>query len=118
MKLNLDPKKNSNLVGEALRDAFFNQEKGFGCYSTFELLPDVEKLPNEPVLDNEDEDELDIFEFEYVVAKKIIEGQEVIMKYYWEGDGTLEFHFNGGMLYNTDCKKDYTWEFVSDEIDD
>jgi hypothetical protein len=34
------------------------------------------------------------------------------MKYYWDGDGQLEFHFpDGSILMNTDCKKDYRWEY-------
>ncbi len=36
-------------------------------------------------------------------------------RWVWDGDGVLEFIFpNGGMLSNTDCKKDYRWEYSGD----
>jgi len=120
MNLNIDPKKNPNMVGEFLRNAFFKEEyetflgkkyRKTGCYSVFELADDVVELPGEPIDKEYPEDG------NYHVSKKMINGQEVIMKYYWDGDGVLEFHFSdGSILGNDDCKKDYNWEYFNDGL--
>jgi len=103
------PDTNPNELGESLRNAFFNQnENNFGCYSTFELREDVEELPEEIV-------ELSFYNTYTVPVRcfsKLVDNKKVIMKYWWDGDGTLEFHFeDGSYLYNGDCKKDYVWEY-------
>jgi hypothetical protein len=120
MNLNIDPKKNPNIIGELLRDTFFKEEyetcgnqkyRKVGCYSIFELAEDVVELPEEPIDEEYPEDG------NYRVAKKIVDGQEIIMKYYWDGDGQLEFHFpDGSILANDDCKKDYTWEYFNGKL--
>lgn len=98
-------------VGEFLRDQFFVQwengkRKGTGCYSTFELQPDVTVLPKEPV-----DDDPDMY---YDVALKNVQGEQIKMRYYWDGDGLLQFIFEDGVvLENDDCKKDYGWEWSS-----
>ena len=93
--------------GEYLRKQFFlcDNKGGLGCYTSFKLAPDVVKLPDEP------DDGCD--EIIYTCAKKNIPevcSGEIVMKYYWDGDGTLMFFLpNGTILENTDCKKTRGW---------
>jgi hypothetical protein len=52
----------------------------------------------------------------YTCAKMVLPelGGEVIMKYYWDGDGFLSFILpDGKCLTNSDCKKDHVWEIWS-----
>lgn len=115
-------RQNPNLIGELLRDKFFAQDRigpnySFGCYSTFEYRKGVEILSQEPVpeyrLDEEDNEAAKLFSDEkcdyfYNVAKL----EEITCKWYWDGDGTLLFVFpDGSTLENSDCKKDYNWNF-------
>jgi hypothetical protein len=118
MKLNLNPKTNPDLLGETLRDEFFKQElkhtrygdyRQLGCYDTFELKDDVTPLPDELLDEEYPEDG------SYHVFKKMVDGQEIIMKYFWDGDGELEFFFKGGMISNDDCKKTYGWTFYDEK---
>jgi hypothetical protein len=106
-----DPKEHPNIVGELLRNEFFNQYNGkLGCYSTFDVNTDVKDLPRETVFGVDDD------EIMYNVFEKTVDGQRVVMKYYWDGDGTLEFHFeDGNFISNDDCKKDYVWEYYGAE---
>jgi len=93
-----------NVIGEHLRDEFFDGERG--CYYTFDLKNDVTELPNE-LVDSEDDS------LEYNVSQKNINNENIVMKYYWDGDGCLEFHWSDGtVLINTDCKKDHGWRFT------
>jgi len=110
MKFKISPKTHPNIVGEYLRDQFFDQSNDLrGCYSTFELMPDVIQLDEERVLDCEDGT------YFYQVSQKLIGNKIVWMKYYWDGDGVLEFHFeNGSKLINNDCKKDYVWQYYKE----
>ena len=118
MKLNINPKTNPDILGETLRDEFFKQElkhtrhgdyRQLGCYDTFELKDDVTPLPDELLDEEYPEDGI------YHVFKKTIDGQEIIMKYFWDGDGELEFFFKGGMISNDDCKKTYGWTFYDEK---
>lgn len=106
------PEAHPDELGEALRNEFFNQDTGnFGCYSTFELRDGIEELPQE-LFDHDWGD----YKIKINVFRKIIDRKKVIMKYWWDGDGTLEFHFeDGSYLYNGDCKKDYVWEYHTKE---
>ena len=96
---------NPNLIGEILREKFFhqNREKGLlGCYSTFELNPNVIKLPDEINFDYGDENGVKV---------AVCQLDDIIMKYFWDGDGNLTFYFpDGTIINNDDCKKDYNWE--------
>ena len=117
-KIDASPKDNPNMIGELLRNEFFKEEyetylgkkyRKTGCYSTFNLAEGVEELPGEPVDPNYPADGT------YTVSQKIIDGKKIVMKYWWDGDGTLEFHFeDGSLLCNGDCKKDYVWEYYSE----
>ena len=98
-------------LGEHFRDQFFVQydgEKylGKGCYSQFDVHPDVVELETIPV--DPEYPDLD----KWIRYQKEINGEIVLMRYYWDGDGCLEFHFeDGSFIRNNDCKKDYNWEW-------
>lgn len=96
--------QDANIVGELLRDKFFNQDREngkFGCYSTFELNNGVVKLPDEM---NE----------EFVVKVICAKLDDIVMKYWWEHDGDLSFYFlNGEILNNSDAKKSHGWQWLS-----
>ena len=87
-----------NALGETLRAIFFNQSGGLGCYESFKLNEGVEQLPNEV------EDEIT-----YTCAS----WNGIKMRYYWDGDGYLEFILDEEerAIYNTDCKKDCNWDY-------
>ena len=92
-----------NLLGEFLRNYFFDQSKGTGCYSTFELNSEVKELPQENI---EDWDDVFNPNVKYTVASR----EGIIMRYYWDGDGYLEFILpNDKIIFNSDCKKDHGW---------
>lgn len=104
MKFNitLDTDNYPEFFGEYLRNEFFDQSKGFGCYSTFETRSGVIRLS-----DQYDPEE----EITWQCFRKTINDVDVDMKYYWDGDGTLCFNFpDGSGLFNNDCKKSSTWE--------
>ena len=82
----LNSEKGINLLGEVLRNHFFDQSKGYGCYSSFDLNKEVEQLPEEPVYFDPN-NQAEGIEFTYTCAKR----DNIIMKYYWDGDGYLQF---------------------------
>ena len=101
-------------LGEFLRKQTFVGD-GMGCYSTFELreykIGDSistfkEKKPTKKILDamgfvGKPEGRVYCYDWEgFVVA------------WYWDGDGTLLFAFDGRMIVNTDCKKTYGWKEI------
>lgn len=103
------PNADPDVVGEYLRDIFFDQDKGYGCYSTFEFRQGVKSLPDEDLVyrDGWMDDRTKWTCAEYGGIK---------MRYFWDGDGTLEFHLPDGRIYqNTDCKKARYWELVGPE---
>ena len=108
LTVTINPETAPNAVGELLRAQFFgvSSEEGLGCYTHFEWAKDVKPLPNEVV----DEDD------EFPMSWKRGMLDDIECRWYWDGDGTLEFLFSdGSVLYNTDCKKDYRWEYISGE---
>jgi hypothetical protein len=99
--------KTANLAGELLRNEFFDQTKGFGCYETFDWRSDVTPLPNEIKEDGT---------YVWRKGEKEFQGTRIICAWMWDGNGTLKFHIYGKKEYiylsNTDCKKDYNWEIL------
>ncbi len=93
-------------VGELLRGRFFNTpHDGVGCYSHFDWAESVEGLPSEPVECDPLYDDGDGLAW----TRGIMDGIEC--RWYWDGDGTLEFVFpDGSFLSNDDCKKDHFWK--------
>ena len=95
----------ANSVGEFLRSQFWDQSGDkYGCYSTFTYRDGVEALPLE--VDGEGTD----WEIKWQCAR----WNGVECRWYWDGDGVLQFIFpDGSVLENSDCKKDYTWEWTA-----
>lgn len=106
MKLNIsiDPRKHPNHCGELLRGLFFAET--VGGYTCCEWDKNVKPLPKEKV---EFDDDL-----VYTCGQLTIDNHLVKCRWYWDGDGTLQFFFeDGSVLQNTDCKKDYVWKWFS-----
>lgn len=101
--------QDANIIGEILRDKFFQQDREngkFGFYSVFKYRPGVIQLSDERNLDYGYEDE-----GVRVVCAKL---DDIVMKGFWEGDGDLSFHFpNGEIVNNSDCKKSNNWHWLS-----
>jgi hypothetical protein len=112
-----------NVLGEYFRELFFKQDRThstkptLGCYNTFDLKNNVQPLDDELLDPQYPQDG------KYSVYSTLFYSPghnrsiKVIMKYYWGGDGTLEFHFKDinaeCYLLNTDCKKTNVWEWQS-----
>ena len=109
MKLTLSAIHNIDVLGELLRDLFFDQRHGVGCYETFILRDEVIQL--EPIRVEFDSN------FQWKRAYITIEGRMffgqdsdyIEMWHYWDGDGTLVLILADFVLMNVDCKKDYHW---------
>lgn len=104
------PKDNPNQVGEILRSKFFAE--GYGCYSCFDWAKDVKPLPFEYVeCDSDIEEE---YRMTYACAELTTDDTVVKCRYFWDGDGELQFIFpDGSCLINDDCKKDYRWKYYA-----
>lgn len=90
------------VVGEFLRDKFWDQSKGYGCYGSFDYNNDVIELSSFKEKHNS-------YELEWQRAK----WNDIECSWFWDGDGTIEFIFpDGSKLVNPDCKKDYEWEWI------
>lgn len=97
---------NLNGFGEAFRELFFDQKQGRGCYASFDLNSFITPLESRWA-----EDPLEWTRACYTSKNYLI---YVVMEYIWDGDGTLVFQFPNydHCLVNSDCKKDYTWEWL------
>lgn len=97
-----------NLVGEALRQRFWDRAKGFGCYENFEWASGIDPLPDVNLGWVEQE-----WACEYTWHRAYSSDLDVMCNYYWDGDGYLEFVFpDGTALVNGDCKKDHGWDIA------
>jgi len=99
-----------NTIGEYLRNVFFDQTKGKGCYDSFDVTENTLTLPTQLVDPEYDSiTTWNIFQKDVNFNDKV---EKVIMRYYWDGDGTLEFIFDdNSSVLNTDCKKTYNWKW-------
>ncbi len=100
-----------NVIGEFLRGRFFDEKikrssligeyRETGCYSTFELRPDVKPLPD-LVIGTE------------LPWTRAMSPEGIEMRYSWDGDGVLAFFIpNGPVICSADCKKDDEWESLT-----
>ena len=107
---------NPNILGELLRDWSFVEATG--CYSCFDLIEGFEE--GHP---KHKEKALEIFQSgnKCQEFKEEIENRaqvhyhpkaDLLIAWFWDGDGELYFKLNETELLNTDCKKEYTWEFL------
>lgn len=98
-----DIELDEDTAGELLRSLFFAGDGG--CYWSFDVRPGVESLPDEPL----PQDERSMPDDHWTVYRY----NGVKMRYFWDGDGTLEFKLSDGtVLHNGDCKKSYGWEYI------
>ena len=122
---------NANDFGEALRGyCFIGNNQEIGCYSTFEvnkvfkqmksgkIFQEAKKYLYEDIKPNiyhyklKEKDCYMSYEIdEGTQQMKICEPYEIVMGWTWDGDGCLYFRFNDRKVVNSDCKKDYTWEW-------
>jgi hypothetical protein len=119
-----------DFAGELLRDFVFDQSNGeTGCYSTFNLNyrafvkldkdnPKIQKF-YEYLIGKPFEGE-SYYGYVYEDMKKSVQAYEcleVIVMWYWDGDGTLLIYSKEDklMFLNEDCKKDYTWKKIEIE---
>lgn len=105
VKLTLKSIQNVDVLGELLRDLFFDQRHGIGCYETFILRDEVNPLESVRV-------EYDTC-FNWKRACLAVDNNYVEMWHYWDGDGTLAFILADSVLLNTDCKCNYDWKKIS-----
>ena len=122
-----------NLFGEALRNLCFvgnGQQKG--CYETFEVNKTFYQVTRGEILKEAKKylfQDVQSYIYHYKIEEKDCwmayddpedspkrmkwcEPHEIVMGWTWDGDGCLYFRFNDRKVVNTDCKKDYTWEWV------
>jgi hypothetical protein len=117
----------ANDIGEMLRKWAFPGD-GYGCYSTFDVRPECEEVKatkrefeflwgrpfnDEQVADSTGWLSIDAEEIDRIVWYRHPSGIE--FGWHWDGDGCLAFHVpelgSHALLRNSDCKKDYEWEF-------
>lgn len=122
-----------NQFGEALREyCFVGNCEQTGCYSTFKLIPQLKKFTKGKIYQEAKEvihPENTLFVYHLKIEEKdcwihyddpegkpnkmkMCEPIEVVCAWEWDGDGTLYFRFNNRKVINTDCKKDYVWEWI------
>ena len=104
MKIEINPKTQTNILGEFLRDLFFK--------NTFDLKDGLEKS-EEPVPEwdvDQDPPKLTYKDTEYKFTCAELNG--VKCKFYFDGDMFLSFELpTGEYLVNNDAKKDYNWRY-------
>lgn len=126
---------NANVFGELLRQFAFKEETG--CYSCFDLedgfvkvSPDSEsgvailtalELTSDDLTENltyattpREQAEISARFYEDLdkAVANLWSNGTVHLGWVWDGDGTLVVIEGGRAAINTDCKKDYTWEWV------
>lgn len=125
--------KDPNLLGEALRKTFIDDDGGRGpSAGPYKLAPEFKAVELASVLgdrivdvlvENSYCDEYDLsdakeeFLTDYPNTQVFTNG-DVHIAWYWDGDGTLLFVVPGDKIavMNEDCKKDYGWQFVYWEV--
>ena len=129
LTLTIDVEQNPDAIGEALRSLFFDEKltrgrgghrdyRETGCYSTFDWQKDVEELEQQPVVFEVDGRPEEVIMWtrgrkNIAPVPTELDLRQVECRYYWDGDGTLEFVLpDGSVLRNDDCKKDHGWAVV------
>lgn len=119
--------RNPNVFGEYVRDLAFKKknEYDFGCYSTFELengFRDIDpkstfgqKLLRMLMSDYCEEAPVEQEDIDFVLgAGKMATDGGLVVAWYWDGDGVLVVGCRDRYAINTDCKKDYNWEWIDE----
>lgn len=114
-----DHERTPNLLGEMLRAYCFLPDKqgnNFGCYDTFRLREEFRPLTS----DDNAADHLMVSlvigydDKESEKAIQVFSDGDILIAWSWyDGDGILVFHIKSAdlTLLNSDCKKDYGWDF-------
>jgi len=124
--------QNANDFGEALRGhCFIGRLSETGYYSTFRVHESFKKVTEGVIFDEAkkylyDEVKATVYHFKLeekdcylsyehdgkIEKTKVCEPFEIVMGWAWDGDGSLYFRFNDRKVVNTDCKKNYIWEWA------
>jgi len=97
--------KDIDILCEALRDISFKES--LGCYDCFDLEYGFCEVTDEELRQNfKERCDLKDITLYYNPEYNLWTG------WYWDGDGTLLFRFNGKYYMNTDCKKTCDWKEV------
>ena len=121
--VNLDTVSNANDFGEALRNyCFIGNCMDTGCYTTFKVDNIFKRITKGKIF-NEVKNNLPIEKFAtdlivyYYKRPKVLffPAIEIVIGWYWDADGCLYFRYNNRSVINTDCKCDYTWEWIKAE---
>ena len=121
--------ENANVVGEALRNYFFENEpdspwpksyKQLGCYETFRSRADADSISKRRASEMFSEysgwsevDGLNTIGYSFDVGKT-----RMYVVWAWDGDGCLIFIGPDFVLVNDDCKKTEGWYYVPREWPD
>lgn len=118
--INTQTEEDPNVVGEVFREYTFVGE-GTGCYSNFTLRESFEPLEYKDIPQHVHElvgggiiteNEYDRRAYASRVQMYKCNLSDIIVVWFWDGDGTLYFREGDVEVLNDDCKKNYTWEFV------
>ena len=125
--------EDANDFGEALRNyCFVGNCEQTGCYSTFNLIPQLKEIKSGKIYEEvkkivHSDNTLHVYRWKLdekdcwmayddsedkPQRMKFCEPHEIICAWEWDGDGCLYFRFNDRKVINTDCKKDYEWEWI------
>lgn len=115
--------RNPNKIGEILRDyCFVNDEykdaygrNPIGCYETFKLREGFFKItPKIAKAYLKAKYNIDDVENEWLYSNNLYVNpkDEIFICWAWNGDGHLIIDYHGKVVENSDCKCDYTWEFL------
>lgn len=110
-----------NFFGEELRRKSFVGE-GLGCYANFEVNSHYNRIEEErlkAVFLHYFLDDFDLV-FDTLSFNQIVKDIQlyvnytlnIIMAYYWDGDGALLFITPHYRLYNNDCKQINNWRIL------
>ena len=125
---------NANDFGEALRYfSFIGNSEQTGCYSTFDVKKTFTKVLSGKIFEEAKKylwEDITPTVYHWLLKEKDCwiayddpknplrmkwcDPFEIVMGWTWDGDGCLYFRFNDKKVRNTDCKKDYTWEWINE----
>ena len=103
-----------DIIGEYYREQIFPEQimlGKYGCYSTFEVHTSF-GLSNDPKLISQ---LIEVFDIEEEEKNKIhlYISQDLLVAWYWDGDGSLFIQDNKGhAVLNDDCKKSSGWQYI------
>lgn len=104
-----------NVFGETLRDYCFDcPPNQTGCYSCFKLKTQFKEVDRKSALGKWFIRELEQCDPDWSLGNQcsIFSDGNIWIGWFWEGDGDLIIIEGKKIARNTDCKKDYTWEWM------